>query len=123
MFRSTRWPPAASASRRSAQPQASPALLAVLHGLAERTERLLSESDVFPLLINDRRLALEVSVINTLAHRLTRILMPRDPLRDRVHLSVPAVAGLTLVGILARRVAPAWPARLGARRISRGVRE
>jgi len=80
--------------------QASPALLAVLHGLAERTERLLTESDVFPLLINDRRLALEVSVINTLAHRLTRLLMARDPLSDRVHLSVPAVAGLTLLGIL-----------------------
>ena len=80
--------------------QASPALLAGLHGLAERTERLLCESDGFPLLINDRRLALEVSVINTLAHRLTRLLMSRDPLSDRVHLSMPAVAGLTCVGIL-----------------------
>ncbi len=80
--------------------QASPALLAGLHGLAERTERLLCESDGFSLLINDRRLALEVSVINTLAHRLTRLLMSRDPLSDRVHLSMPAVAGLTCVGIL-----------------------
>jgi squalene synthase HpnC len=80
--------------------QASPALLASLHGLAERTERLLSDSDGFSLLINDRRLALEVSVINTLAHRLTRLLMSRDPLSDRVHLSMPAVAGLTCVGIL-----------------------
>ena len=79
--------------------QASPALLAALHGLAERTERLLSESDVFSLLIEDRRLALEVSVINTLAHRLTGLLMARDPLSDRVHLSVPAVLGLTIVGI------------------------
>jgi hydroxysqualene synthase len=80
------------------EPESSPALLAVLHNLAERTERLLSESDVFPLLIDDRRLSLEVSVINTLAHRLTRLLQARDPLRDRVHLSVPAVAGLTLAG-------------------------
>jgi hydroxysqualene synthase len=80
--------------------QASPALLAGLHRLAERTARLLGESDVFSVLINDRRLALEVSVINTLAHRLTRLLLARDPLRDRVHLSVPAVAGLTLVGML-----------------------
>ena len=55
-------------------PRASPALLGALHGLAERTERLLCESDGFSLLINDRRLALEVSVINTLAHRLTRML-------------------------------------------------
>ena len=82
------------------EPRASPALLAALHGLAERTELLLSDSDVFPLLINDRRLALEVSVINTLAHRLTRILMQRDPLCDRVHLSAPAVAGFTMAGIL-----------------------
>jgi hydroxysqualene synthase len=82
-------------------PQASPPLLICLHRLAERTERLLCESDVFPLLINDRRLALEVSVINTLAHRLTRILKSRDSLRDRVHLSLPAVVGLTIVGILA----------------------
>jgi hydroxysqualene synthase len=71
-----------------------------LHSLAERTERLLSESDMFPLLINDRRLALEVSVINTLAHRLTRLLIARDPLSDRVHLSKSAIAGLTLAGVV-----------------------
>jgi squalene synthase HpnC len=81
-------------------PQASPPLLAALHSLAERTGRLLSESDVFPLLINDRRLALEVSVINTLAHRITRLLTERDPLHDRVHLSKPAIAGLTLAGVI-----------------------
>ena len=81
-------------------PLASPALLAGLHDLAERTELLLRESDVFPLLISDRRLALEVSVINTLAHQLTRMLRSRDPLKDRVHLSIPAVAGFTIVGIL-----------------------
>src|SRR5208282_1376849 len=82
------------------EPQASPPLLAALHGLAERTGRLLGESDVFPLLINDRRLALEVSVMNTLAHRLTRLLVARDPLSERVHLSMPAVAGLTLLGVV-----------------------
>ena len=91
-------------------PRASPALLATLHGLAERTERLLGESDGFSLVINDRRLALEVSVINTLAHRLTRMLASRDPLSDRVHLSMPAVAGLTCVGILS-----AMSRRLGRR--------
>ena len=80
-------------------PQASPALLQCLHALAARTERLLGESDVFPFLINDLRLGLEVSVINTLAHRLTRMLMTRDPLVDPVHLKIPAVAGLTMAGI------------------------
>jgi squalene synthase HpnC len=80
--------------------RAAPALLVALHGLADRTERLLSESDDFSLLIDDRRLALEVSVINTLAHRLSALLMARDPLSDRVHLSIPAVLGLTTMGIL-----------------------
>jgi phytoene/squalene synthetase len=81
-------------------PRATPALLQCLHGLAERTERLLCDSDDFAILINDWRLGLEVSVINTLAHRLTHILMARDPLSDRVHLAAPAVAGFTLVGII-----------------------
>jgi phytoene/squalene synthetase len=81
-------------------PQASPSLLQCLHEFAERTEKLLRDSDDFPLLISDWRLGLEVSVINTLAHRLTRILMARDPLSDRVHLPATAVAGFTLVGII-----------------------
>jgi squalene synthase HpnC len=81
-------------------PQASPQLLICLHRLAGHTERLLCESDDFPVLINDWRLGLEVSVINTLAHRLTRMLMTRDPLRDRVHLSAPAVVGFTIAGII-----------------------
>ena len=79
---------------------ASPALLHCLHRLAERTDRLLSESDVFADTIEDTRLGLEVAVINTLAHQLTRLLMQRDPLRQNVHLSKPAVAGLTLLAIL-----------------------
>jgi len=91
--------------------RASPQLKDCLHRLAERTERLLSDSDVFPVLIEDRRLALEVSVINTLAHRLTRLLRARDPLSERVHLGLPALAGLTLAGVLGgalRRLARRW---------------
>jgi len=80
--------------------RASPALLDCLHKLAQRTGRLLSESDGFAVLINDTRLGLEVAVINTLAHRLTRILMARDPLSEPVHLRAPAAAGLSLLGIL-----------------------
>jgi hydroxysqualene synthase len=80
--------------------RAPPALLDCLHRLAARTEALLGESDGFAAAIADWRLALEVSVINTLAHRLTRILRTRDPLHDKVHLGVAAVAGSTLIGIL-----------------------
>ena len=80
--------------------RATPALLDCLHKLAARTGRLLSESDDFAVAIADRRLGLEVAVINTLAHRLTRILQTRDPLSQRVALALPAVAGLTLRGVL-----------------------
>jgi hydroxysqualene synthase len=81
-------------------PRATPRLLDCLHKLAQRTERLLGESDDFAASISDMRLSLEVSVINTLAHRLTRILMTHDPLSEPVHLRAPAVAGLTLLGVL-----------------------
>jgi squalene synthase HpnC len=80
--------------------RASPALRDCLHRLAERTERLLTDSDGFAAAIADMRLGLEVAVINTLAHRLTRMLKVRDPLSERVHLSVPAVAGVSLLGML-----------------------
>jgi squalene synthase HpnC len=80
--------------------RASQALLDCLRRLVVRTERLLSESDIFPALIADRRLGLEVSVINTLAHRLTRMLATRDPLAEPVHLGVLGVAGLTMAGIM-----------------------
>ena len=80
--------------------RASPALLDCLRKLTARTGQLLSESDDFSAAINDRRLSLEVSVINTLAHRLTRILAARDPLSQTVHLPVPAVAGWTLAGVI-----------------------
>jgi phytoene/squalene synthetase len=79
---------------------ASPALLECLHGLAARTDRLLADSDGFAVAIADTRLGLEVAVINTLAHRLTQMLQTRDPLRDRVHLSAPAAAAFTLLGVL-----------------------
>ena len=80
--------------------RATPQLLDCLHKLAARTERLLSDSDDFAASINDRRLSLEVSVINTLAHRLTRILMARDPLSEQTHLGKPAMIGLTLLGVV-----------------------
>ncbi len=100
---------------------ASPALLDCLHKLAARTERLLADSDGFGAMIDDARLGLEVTVINTLAHRIARMLMARDPLSERVHLGAPAVAGWTLCGILAgtsrrlrRRLLPASQTPRGA---------
>jgi len=79
---------------------ASPALRECLHRLAARTETLLTESDGFAAAIADWRLALEVSVINSLAHRLTRILLRHDALSEKVHLGIAGVAGATAFGIL-----------------------
>jgi squalene synthase HpnC len=103
------------------EPRASPALLACLHRLAERAERLLSESDVFSTQINDWRLALEVSVINTLAHRLTRMLRARDPLGGRVHLRAPGVAVLTIAGVLRGAARRAGRRRLAPSQKPRGA--
>jgi squalene synthase HpnC len=83
-----------------ATPKASPQLRACLASLAQRTDALLQQGDVLPSLVQDWRLSLELSVIHTLAQRLTRILMHRDPLSERVHLGKPAVAGISLLAVL-----------------------
>ncbi len=88
------------------QARASPALARCLHGLARHTRALLHESDPFPQMIEDFRLALEVSVIHALAGRLTDILEARDPLSERVHLGAASVLGIggtaVISGILRR---------------------
>jgi squalene synthase HpnC len=97
------------------KPAASPALLEVIRDLARRTAGLLAESAVFPSLIGDRRLRLEVAVIHSLAQALTTKLGRRDPLSERVHASKPEALAFAARGILrgltARRRAPA---RIGA---------
>ena len=62
-----------------------PELRAVIVSLAQRTQTLLSQSRPFAAQIRNRRLSLDVSVIQTLAEDLTRRLLTRDPLCDRVH--------------------------------------
>ena len=54
-----------------------------------------------PNLVKNRRLSLEISVIETLAQRLLQILSARDPLSERVHLKAPGVAAIGLLGIVA----------------------
>jgi hydroxysqualene synthase len=68
-----------------AAPKATPELRAVIAGLARRTQGLLDTARPFAGQIRDRRLALEVSVIQTLAEDLTARLLVRDPLSERVH--------------------------------------
>jgi squalene synthase HpnC len=80
--------------------KASSGLRRCLSGLAERTAALLQDGNALPNLVEDWRLALEISVIQTLAQRLTRILTKRDPLSERVHLGKLGVAGVSLLAVL-----------------------
>jgi squalene synthase HpnC len=78
--------------------QASPALRRVIVGLAQQTGALLDRSRPFADRIADRRLALEVGVIQTLAESLVRRLERRDPLSERVHHRAVEAAFLALRG-------------------------
>jgi hypothetical protein len=82
----------------------TPQLLACLHRLTERTQRYFESVPALSAGIRDMRLACEVAVIDTLAHKLLGVLKERDPLRDRVHLGkgtllvtmIAAVAGTAI---------------------------
>jgi len=92
-------------------PRASPALRAALADLAERTGHLLEQSRPLAARIADRRLALEVGVIQALAESLLRRLLRRDPLSERVRHHAAEAALVALRGGL--RTASV---RLGLRR-------
>jgi len=64
---------------------ASPGLAKTLNSLTRSTLDLLRESAAFASMIRDRRLAIEVAVIQRLAERLSHRLLKRDPLRQKVH--------------------------------------
>jgi squalene synthase HpnC len=95
--------------------RSSPALLATIRELAEVTSGLLAQSAPFSSRIADRRLALEVAVIQGLAERLLGKLRSRDPLADRVHAGKAealVVAATSVVGaLLSRRRKAAITAR------------
>jgi squalene synthase HpnC len=65
--------------------QASPALRSVIAALAERCQHLLADAAPFARQIRDRRLGIEVAVIQRLAVSLAARLRRRDPLSERVH--------------------------------------
>ncbi|MGB8017748.1 MAG: hypothetical protein WCF80_18005, partial [Pseudolabrys sp.] len=48
--------------------------------------------------VSDTRLALEISVIQSLAGRLLAILMVRDPLAERVHLTKAEALAMAVKG-------------------------
>ncbi|TDR94477.1 squalene synthase HpnC [Enterovirga rhinocerotis] len=99
--------------------RASPALLGVIRELAMRTSGLLAQSSTFPALIADRRLGLEVAVIQRLAESLVGKLERRDPLVDRVHAGKGEALALAIAGVargLWQRGRGTPPASLGAAR-------
>jgi hydroxysqualene synthase len=77
-------------------PKAPPALLAVIRELAQSTAALLAQSRPFATAILDRRLGLEVAVIQGLAEDLNLRLLDRDPLCERVHHRKSEALGLAL---------------------------
>jgi len=78
--------------------ETAPALKACLRGVVARTAALLDESRGLEAKVNDTRLALEISVIQSLASRLIAILMVRDPLAERVHLTKAEALATALNG-------------------------
>ena len=80
---------------------ASTQLRACIAGLARRAGDLLTESRALSAQVQDLRLAMEVSIIQTYARRLVSVLQERDPLSERVHLSKAAFAGYGIAGIIA----------------------
>jgi hydroxysqualene synthase len=86
--------------------RASPALRQTIEALARRTTGLLEQSRSFAREIADRRLGLEVSVIQALGENLAARLARRDPLSQRVHHHPVEAVGLALRGVLG--VAVGW---------------
>ena len=80
--------------------KASPQLLAVIRELAQRTLGLLDEGAALPGLIDDLRLSLEIAAIHRLAVVLTRGLLTRDPLSEKVHHGKTGFALVALGGIV-----------------------
>jgi squalene synthase HpnC len=99
------------------QSKATAALRCVIATLAHRTSHLLADAAPFAGRISDRRLGLEVSVIQRLAEDLATRLLTRDPLSERVHHRSGEVVRLSLLGAFrflavrrTRKAAPRSPA-------------
>jgi squalene synthase HpnC len=91
--------------------RASAPLLQCLHSLAARTELLLDQSRPLSAEVKDVRLGLEISVIQSFADKIVRLLKVRDPLSQTVHLgaaelllhSVGGIAGEMIRRAMRRR--------------------
>ncbi len=82
-----------------AEPRGAPQLVAVIHELASRTQRLLALSRPFAGQVRDLRLALEIGAIQRLAEGLTRRLASADPLAGGVHHTRLEAVAIGLIGV------------------------
>lgn len=81
--------------------RAAPVLLQCLQSLAARNEVLLDDSKSLAAEVKDFRLGLEISVIQSFADKIVRLLKVRDPLHERVHLSPVELLAFSLGGMAA----------------------
>jgi squalene synthase HpnC len=81
------------------QPRAPAPLLQCLQALAVRTETLLDKSRSLSGEVRDFRLGLEISVIQSFAYKIVRMLRVRDPLSERVHLGPIELLAYSLGGM------------------------
>jgi phytoene/squalene synthetase len=84
--------------------RATPALLHCLQSLAARNEVLLNEGRMLAADVRDFRLGLEISVIQSFADRIVRLLKLRDPLSERVHLNPIELLAFSLSGMAAESI-------------------
>ena len=98
------------------RPSSSSPLLGCLQGLARRTTRYLGDRPSPAARVRDTRLACEVAVIESIAHRLLGILETRDPLGEQVHLRRGEVLRAALAGGFAGLVSRLRPRDVSLRR-------
>jgi squalene synthase HpnC len=84
--------------------RAAPALLQCLQSLAARNEALLNEGRMLAADVRDFRLGLEISVIQSFADKIVRLLKARDPLSERVHLNPIELLAFSFAGMAAESI-------------------
>ena len=81
-----------------AAPKAPPALRACIEELTLKTQSLMPDAANLPRTVHDLRLSAETAVIVKLANSILQLLLTRDPLSERVHLSKPQALSIAARG-------------------------
>src|SRR6201990_1375742 len=95
---------AGASAEQLGEARSTPALLQCLQSLAARNEALLNAGRMLPRPVRYFRLGLDVSVIQSFADRIVRLLKVRDPLSERVHLNPVELLTFSLGGMAAASI-------------------